>query len=226
MIVRRDRPSGEEDPRATSLRDTMVAAQIERRGIRDTRVLDAMRHVFRHTFIPGTSLDEAYGDHPVPIGHGQTVSQPYMVALMIEHLDPQPTDRVLEIGTGSGYQTAILAELAGEVWSVEIVPELLDEARDRLNRLGAANIHLLRTDGSAGYAAAAPYDGIIVSAAAPRVPEPLTDQLAIGGRLVIPVGSRGSQMLEVVTREKDGTRKRDVCGCIFVPLLGEHGWDA
>ena len=224
MISPDHAPFGGEPARAAALREEMVTRQIERRGIRDARVLDAMRRVPRHAFVPNAALDDAYGDHPAPIGYGQTISQPYMVALMVEQLRLTPETRVLEIGTGSGYQTAILARLAAEVWSIEIVPELVDDARPRLAEVGASNVHIVIADGSLGYPPAAPYDGIVVSAGAPRVPEPLEAQLAEGGRLVIPVGSRGSQSLLVLEREGDNTRRFDVCGCVFVPLLGDHGW--
>ncbi len=216
-----------DDAESASLRREMVERQIARRGIRDPRILSAMLQVPRHRFIPGVPLVEAYADHPVPIGEGQTISQPYMVALMLEHLDPQPTDRILEIGTGSGYQTALLAHLAGEVWSVERLPDLAVEAAQRLESMGTGTkVHVVAGDGTLGLPEQAPFDGIIVSAAAPRVPEPLMEQLADGGRLVIPVGGRGGQDLQVITRRGDDWIPRSEGGCVFVPLIGEHGWEA
>ena len=226
MIAPNHPPPGVEPAKAAALREEMVARQIERRGIRDARVLDAMRRVPRHLFLPNAPLEEAYGDHPAPIGRGQTISQPYMVALMLEQLRLTPDARVLEIGTGSGYQTAILALLAAEVWSLELLPELADAARLRLAGMGMSDVHVVIADGSLGYPPAAPYQGIVVAAGAPRVPEPLAAQLADGGRLVIPVGSRGAQSLLVFARQGDELRRSDMGGCIFVPLLGDYGWDA
>jgi protein-L-isoaspartate(D-aspartate) O-methyltransferase len=203
-----------------SKRRTMVRAQIEARGVRDARVLEAMRRVPRHIFVPPAYRDEAYEDHPLPIGEGQTISQPYVVAVMTELLEPKPTDRVLEIGTGSGYQAAILAELVREVHTIEIIPELGERARKVLAESGFDNVFVSIGDGYRGLPAKAPFDGIIVTAAPTEVPKPLLDQLRIGGRLVIPVGS-WDQELKVYTRTKDGFESRSVFGVRFVPMTGE-----
>ena len=205
-------------------RNRMVDEQIALRGVRDPRVLEVLRAVPRHRFIPGEDRPDAYEDHPVAIGCGQTVSQPYMVALMTEWLAVGPLDRVLEVGTGSGYQTAVLARLAREVVTVERHGELLDKARKLLVSMGLGNITFVTGDGSVGYAAGAPYDGILVTAAAPHVPQCLLDQLAEGGRLVIPVGPREEQRLVRVTRVSDRFREETGIGCRFVPLLGVQGW--
>jgi protein-L-isoaspartate(D-aspartate) O-methyltransferase len=206
-------------------RERMVEQQIRRRGVRNPRVLAAMGRVPRERFVPGNLRRCAYGDHPLAIGEGQTISQPYMVALMTELLDPCDTDRVLEVGTGSGYQTAILAELAAEVFTVERIPRLAEEARRRLEALGVENVRFRCGDGTAGWPEEAPFDRIIVTAAAPRLVEPLLDQLAPGGRLVIPVGGRYFQTLQLVEKDRDGTvRTRDEGGCVFVKLIGRYGW--
>ena len=215
--------TGPPDPAA--LRDRMVRDQVERRGVRHARVLAAMRKVPRHRFAPGVSLGEAHADHPVGIGHGQTISQPYIVGLMLEALDPRPDDRVLEVGAGSGYQAALLAELAGEVHAVEYVAELAETATQRCRALGYENLSVHTGDGTVGLAAHVPFDGIIVAAAAPEIAPPLIEQLAVGGRLVIPVGGRGLQRLVVATRRADGgVGERSLGECIFVPLLGAYGW--
>jgi protein-L-isoaspartate(D-aspartate) O-methyltransferase len=202
----------------------MVADDLARRGIRDARVLDAMGRVGREAFVPGAAGERAYADQALPIGDGQTISQPYMVAVMTEALALTGDERVLEIGTGSGYQTAILAVLARDVISIERRPELAAQARARLDGLGHRNVQVIIGDGSLGYAAAAPYAAIIVTAGAPRVPDPLRAQLAEGGRLVIPVGSPWQQDLLVVRRRAGDfeTLVRDAC--VFVPLVGEGGW--
>jgi protein-L-isoaspartate(D-aspartate) O-methyltransferase len=183
-----------------------------------------MGSVPRHRFVPPDELAWAYADGPLPIGHSQTISQPFIVALMTELLELTSTARVLEVGTGSGYQAAVLGELALEVHSVELIPELAHKAKAILNSLGYTRVHVHLGDGSLGWKEAAPYDGIIVTAASPQVPPPLLEQLAEGGRLVIPVGGRGSQVLEVVRRA--GTKfvhERNI-PVAFVPLRGEHGW--
>ena len=201
----------------------MVETQIRRRGVTDQDVLDAMESVPRHEFVPKSYQSQAYADHPLPIGHGQTISQPYIVALMTELLDLQSTDRVLEIGTGSGYQAAILAQIVGEVYTVEIVEALAVEARERLERLGYSNLHTLHADGYFGWEEHAPYDAIIVTAAPDHIPQPLVQQLTEGGKLVVPVGPPGGyQTLWEITRTEDGVKKRNVTGVLFVPLTGDH----
>jgi protein-L-isoaspartate(D-aspartate) O-methyltransferase len=198
--------------------------QLVARGIRDMRVLDAMRRVPRHEFVEHETQELAYADRALPIGDGQTISQPYMVAAMTEALRLQGRERVLDVGTGSGYQAAILAELAREVVTIERRPELADAARERLAALGYRNIRVVVGDGSVGYVEDAPYDGILVAAASPRVPESLKQQLADGGRLVIPVGPPDQQRLTVVTRDGDGFVESVHEGCVFVPLVGAEGW--
>jgi len=196
--------------------------QLAGRGIRDQRVLVAMRWGPREWFLPPHLGDNAYNDGPLPIGSGQTISQPFVVALMTEQLAPRRTDRILEIGTGSGYQTAILAYLAarGKVFTIERLPDLLVEAEERFRRLGLTNIETRLGDGAAGWPEAAPFDGIIVGAAAPRIPEPLTMQLAPGGRLVIPVGDLASQELVILQRSASGELLyRNAGGVRFVPLI-------
>ncbi|MFW6413916.1 MAG: protein-L-isoaspartate(D-aspartate) O-methyltransferase [Verrucomicrobiota bacterium] len=212
-------------PEAQRYRNAMVEFQLERHGFTDSRLLQAFREVPRHCFCPpGTSLADAYGDFPLSIGEGQTISQPRMVASMTEQLKVKGSDKVLEVGTGSGYQTAILALLAGEVYSIENIPELAESARAKLTDLGFDNIHLEVGDGSQGWEDYAPYDGIIVTAAAPDIPEPLKNQLADNGRLVIPTGSRGMQHLTIVTRHNNKFSTQTAEACCFVPLLGRHGW--
>jgi protein-L-isoaspartate(D-aspartate) O-methyltransferase len=206
------------------MRKRMVEEQIVARGIRGARVLTAMGNVPRHCFIQPGYRARAYSDGPLPIGNGQTISQPYIVALMTELLGLEAGDRVLEIGTGSGYQAAILAESSTEVDTVELIPELAQEAEKTLAGLGYTRVHVHTSDGSAGWKEAAPYDRILVAAAAPVVPQPLLDQLVEGGRLIIPVGSLGVQVLEVWMRtENKYTRKANVEVC-FVPLRGQFGW--
>ena len=198
----------------------MVLNQLESRGIADERVLQAMREVPRHAFVPTRRHDEAYGDHPVPIGEAQTISQPYMVALMIEHLRLRGGERVLEIGAGSGYQAAVLSRLAAEVYTVECFPSLAADSRLVLQRLGYENVRVVHADGCRGLAAWAPYHGIIVAAAAPFIPGPLQAQLTDGGRLVIPVGGPEGQRLIIVTRQADTFIEEKTVPCRFVPLLG------
>lgn len=202
----------------------MVAGQLLGREIRDPQVLRAMARVPRHLFVPASRRDQSYSDHPLPIGEGQTISQPYMVALMIQEAALKPADRVLEIGTGSGYQAAVLSLLASKVYSVERVPALAESAAKLLRLLSVKNVEILTADGTSGWPREAPFQAILVAAAAPRVPETLVSQLSPGGRLVIPVGSTLSQTLRVVQREAQGIKTREVCGCVFVPLIGAHGW--
>ena len=207
-----------------ALRDAMVSQQLVARGIRDPRVLDAMRHVPREAFVPAADVGHAYADKALPIGEGQTISQPYMVALMTEALGLSGGERVLEVGTGSGYQTAILAELASEVISIERLATLADAARVRLASLGYTAVDIVVGDGSLGYPGKAPYDAILVAAGAPRVPDALRGQLAVGGRLAIPVGAYGYQDLLGIVRGDDGFTETRREGCVFVPLVGEAGW--
>jgi protein-L-isoaspartate(D-aspartate) O-methyltransferase len=203
----------------------MVRLQVETRDVRDQRVLAALRAVPRHLFVPAGSRSAAYDDHPIGIGHGQTISQPYIVAFMTEALELRGGERVLEIGTGSGYQTAVLAELCAEVFSVERIPELADRARAVLAAEGYANVTVRTGDGSEGWPEKAPFNGIIVTAAAPEVPPALGQQLADNGLLVLPVGDiRGSQELVVVRRIGSSTSARASIGCRFVPLLGRGGF--
>jgi protein-L-isoaspartate(D-aspartate) O-methyltransferase len=204
-------------------RMSMVDRQIRRRGVTDQDVLDAMERVPRHEFVPRAYQVQAYDDRPLPIGYGQTISQPYIVALMTELLQLNNTDRVLEVGTGSGYQAAILAEVVAQVYTVEIIEPLAVEARERLERLGYDNVHTRQADGYFGWEEHAPYDAIIVTAAPDHIPQPLVQQLKEGGKLVIPVGPPGGyQSLWEVSREGDAIKKREVTGVLFVPLTGEH----
>ncbi len=206
------------------LRYRMVREQIESRGIRDPRVLEAMRSVPRHLFVPEELTWESYDDNPLPIGEGQTISQPYMVAWMTELLRLQGGEKVLEVGTGSGYQAAILARLAREVWSVEKQEGLAEAARERLRRLGFDNVRVVVGDGSRGLPEHAPYDAVIVTAGSPSIPQPLLEQLSEGGRLVIPVGPSSLQTLNLVVREGGEFRREEKGGCVFVPLVGKYGW--
>ena len=205
-------------------RARMVEEQIKARGLTDPRLLAAFRNVPRHRFVPVELQQEAYQDHPLPIPSGQTISQPYMVALMTSQLRLQGHERVLEIGTGSGYQTAILATLGLEVFSVERLPELLQTVRQRLEALGYLNVHLSAGNGSLGWPEHAPFDAILVSAAAPDVPAPLVKQLAEPGRMVVPVGAPDGQMLQEVEKRDGMVFQRAIASCVFVPLLGKHGW--
>ena len=201
-------------------RERMVRGQLESRDIEDRRVLEAMRRVPRHWFVPERHRDESYGDYPLPIGEDQTISQPYIVALMSQLALIHPGDRVLEIGTGSGYQAAVLAELGAEVFSLEIVAPLSAQAQAVLSRLGYERVQLRTGDGYDGWAEQAPFAAVVVTAAPPSIPEPLQEQLAVGGRLVIPVG-RGWQELVVVTRTASGHKERKVIPVRFVPMTGE-----
>jgi protein-L-isoaspartate(D-aspartate) O-methyltransferase len=197
--------------------EAMVREQIESRGVRDPRVLAALREVPRHRFVPREWRARAYQDGPLPIGKGQTISQPYIVAVMTELLRPEPGDRVLEIGTGSGYQAAVLARLVPQVYSIEIVPELAERARATLKELGVENVEVVTGDGYRGLPDRAPFDGILLTAAPREVPEPLLEQLAIGGRLVAPVGTT-DQELRVLERTPDGIRTERLFPVRFVPF--------
>jgi protein-L-isoaspartate(D-aspartate) O-methyltransferase len=202
----------------------MIASQVASRGLRDRRVLAAMAWTPREWFLPPHLARSAYDDAPLPIGSGQTISQPYVVALMTAALAPRRRHRILEIGTGSGYQTAILAHLAGTVFTIERLPDLLVEAEERFRRLGLTNIQTRLGDGAAGWAEEAPFDGILVTAAAPRVPDPLLAQLASQGRLVIPLGDLASQELVILQRTPRGIEERRAGGVRFVPLISRLGF--
>ncbi len=205
-------------------REEMVEKQLRPRGILDERVLAAFREVPRHLFVPPELAGSAYEDCPLPIGCDQTISQPYMVALMTQELELRGGEKVLEIGTGSGYQTAILALLAGRVYSVERFPELVEKARGVLAGMATANVELRCGDGTQGWREHAPFDRIMVTAAAPEPPRPLLEQLEDPGKMVIPCGGSYAQDLTVIEKRKGRFRTRDVCGCVFVPLVGEFGW--
>jgi len=202
----------------------MVAVQIAARGLRERRLLATLAAIPRHWFVPATLTAAAYDDAPLPVGHGQTISQPFMVALMTDALALRRADRVLEIGTGSGYQTAILARLARRVWTVERIPDLARAAARRLAALGLGNVEYRVGDGTLGWPDAAPFDAILVTAAAPGIPEPLQAQLASGGRIAVPVGDLAIQELVVGVRGPGGLRLRDAGGCRFVPLIGRHAF--
>ncbi len=204
----------------------MVEHQLRERGIHDERVLAAMNRVPRHEFVLPKDWPEAYADRPIAIAEHQTTSQPYMIAAMLQAAEIRPEDRVLEIGSGSGYQTALLAELAKEVFAIERYPTLVGQARQALDRLGYQNIALVAGDGTLGAPQAAPFNAIIVSAAAPQPPPALIQQLAVGGRLVVPVGDTSQQILEVVEKQPDGITVRSLEGCRFVPLIGQQGFAA
>jgi protein-L-isoaspartate(D-aspartate) O-methyltransferase len=207
-------------------RKQMVEYQIRRRGVSDQRLLAAMEKIPRHRFVPVAESYAAYEDMPIPIGSGQTISQPYMAALMTDLLRLTGEERVLEIGTGSGYQAAILAELAKEVYTVERFEPLAERARYILADLGYSNVTVVVGDGTLGYPDRAPYDRIIITAAAPQIAQPWLDQLRDGGRLVLPLGQRWSQTLTVVAKEEGRIRTEDHGGCVFVPLVGQHGWES
>lgn len=206
-------------------RGCMVEQQLRQRGISDERLLAAMAKVPRHEFVSPQNWAEAYADHPIPIAEQQTTSQPYMIAAMVQAAGIKPEDRVLEIGAGSGYQTAVLAELASQVFGVERYASLTETARATLERLGYRNAKVVTGDGSLGFPEAAPYDAIIVSAAAPRIPPALVEQLAMGGRLIVPVGESDQQTVQLIQKNADGsTSVRTLEGCRFVPLIGQQGF--
>ncbi len=206
------------------LRREMVLEQISDRGIHSARVLQAMLAVPRHEFVPAEFLDQAYADQPIPIGEGQTISQPFMVAAMTEALELIGDERVLEIGTGSGYQAAVLSLLARDVYTIESHPSLALAAQERLARLGYRNVHVHTGDGTLGLPEGAPFDAIVVTAAAPQIPPPMIEQLAEGGRLVIPVGPPDHQQLLQVRKTREGLSSESLYDCRFVPLVGRHGW--
>jgi protein-L-isoaspartate(D-aspartate) O-methyltransferase len=203
-----------------------VDEQVVARGIKDQRVIAAMRKVPRHLFVEEALQDQAYSDHPLPIGDKQTISQPYMVALMTEALALTGKEKVLEIGTGSGYQTAILAECAAKVFSIERIRSLAIRARKLLLDLGYFNVEIKFSDGTVGWNDESPFDAIMVTAGAPDIPRPLIDQLKVGGRMAIPVGDANIQDLIRITKTEDGIKKEDFGGCRFVKLIGKHGWEA
>ena len=205
-------------------RERMVKNQLMARGIRDERVLQAMGKIPRHLFIQEALAGEAYNDHPVPIGEKQTISQPYIVALMTEALELKGSENTLEIGTGSGYQTAILAELSSRVYTIERIKSLLVKARKLLAKLGYNNILFKAFDGTLGWKEYAPFDAIMVTAGSPNVPEPLKEQLADNGRMIIPVGDRYTQELIKITRKGENFEQEGLGGCRFVNLIGVHGW--
>lgn len=205
-------------------RRRMVDEQVVGRGVKDERVLAAMRKVPRHEFLPEAIRGMAYQDSALPLGEAQTMSQPYMVALMSEILELKGTERVLEIGTGSGYQAAVLAELCGKVYTVERVKMLADRARAALDRLGYRSVAIKVYDGTYGWKDMAPFDAIMVTAGAPDVPAPLVDQLTVGGRMVIPVGERFGQTLLKIVKTPEGPVTEKSIPCLFVPLIGNHGW--
>ena len=205
-------------------RERMVETQLEGRGITDIKVLYAMRKVPRHLFVPEPLRSRAYEDCPLPIGENQTISQPYMVALMTQSLGVKNTDIVLEIGTGSGYQSAVLAEIVKQVYSIERIKELLIQARKSFDEWGYTNIATKNFDGTYGWKEKSPFDAIIVTAGAPEIPQPLVEQLAVGGRLIIPVGDSSSQILKRVRKKENEVEIEELCGCVFVKLIGKYGW--
>ncbi|MBC8501449.1 MAG: protein-L-isoaspartate(D-aspartate) O-methyltransferase [Nanoarchaeota archaeon] len=211
-----------EEDKYTHLREQMVETQLKTRDINDKAVLDAMKNVPRHEFVPENMRKQAYEDHPIPIGYGQTISQPYIVALMTQTLDVDENDNILEIGTGSGYQAAVLGELVEKVYTIEIIEELATSARERLNRLGYENIRVKHADGYFGWEEHAPFDTIIVTAAANHIPPPLLQQLKDGGKLIIPLGSTlRFQTLTLITKVGNETETEFITGVRFVPLTGE-----
>jgi protein-L-isoaspartate(D-aspartate) O-methyltransferase len=205
-------------------RRLMVETQIRNRGVTDEPALRAILSVPRHEFVPVFWINQAYADEPLPIGHGQTISQPYIVAAMVASLELTGSEKVLEIGAGSGYQAAVVSLLVKEVHTVEILPELAQSATERLTRLGYGNVHVHCGDGTLGWPESSPYDAILIAAAAPTLPEPLLMQLAEGGRLVAPVGKETKQELQLVTRRENQLLSRPCGACRFVPLMGRHGW--
>jgi protein-L-isoaspartate(D-aspartate) O-methyltransferase len=222
----RQQPSGRHQDYSIP-RERMVERLREHYQIKDQKVLEAMRSVPRHRFVPEALQGRAYGDHALPISANQTISQPYIVARMTELLEMDSTSRVLEIGAGSGYQTAVLARIAGQVYAIERIGELAREAQLRIRELGIYNATVKCFDGTLGWAANAPYDAILVAAGGPSVPQPLVAQLKMGGRLVVPVGeSREAQRLVRVIKTETGSKQEDHGGCAFVPLIGQHGWSA
>ncbi len=208
----------------SELRRKMVNEQIITRGITDKKVIDALLKIPRHEFIGPNLWDQVYNDYPLPTGCGQTISQPYMVALMTQLLELTGQEKVLEIGTGSGYQTAVLAELSHDVYSVERFEKLANAAKQVLDTLNYKNISIKVGDGTTGWVEFSPYDCIIVTASSPEIPQPLIEQLTDNGRMVIPVGGAFSQELTLVRKKGDKIITNSICGCVFVPLVGDYGW--
>jgi len=217
-------PEAQED-KYLEARQWMVESQIKRRGVTDPRVLAAMGKVPRHRFVPHHLGEQSYNDYPLPIGEDQTISQPYIVALMTDALELTGQEKVLELGTGSGYQAAVLAELAAQVFSIERIPSLARTAEHILAGLGYTNVTVRVSDGTMGWPEEAPFDAILVTAGSPQVPPPLVEQLAVGGRLVIPVGDKYTQTLTRVRRTPEGLKHEYLGGCRFVKLIGRHGWE-
>ncbi len=207
------------------LRRQMVQEQLIPRGIKNPRVLDSFYKIERHLFIPENLRKSAYADFPLPIAEGQTISQPYIVALMTESLGLTGKEKALEIGTGSGYQTAILAELTGDVYSIERFEALAEKAHTILSELGYKNIKIKVGDGTLGWEEGAPFDRIIITAASHKIPMPLIEQLADNGKLILPLGESFSQVLTLVEKKDGELKSTDICGCVFVPLVGKHGWN-
>lgn len=205
-------------------RENMVNNQIARRGIVDERILDAMRTIPRHLFVPEEFQRDAYDDYPLPIGNEQTISQPYIVAFMTNVLDLQGSECVLEVGTGSGYQAAVLSLLVKKVHTMERIPAMAEKAQKTLQELGIKNVEVHKGDGSLGWLDDAPYQAILVTAAAPEAPKALLDQLDVGGRMVVPVGGRYQQILELWRRNQDGLKSQTIIPVVFVPLKGQQGW--
>lgn len=219
MFGRKAQPDNEEFARQ---REQMVKRQLESRDIKHPGVLAAFRKVPRHLFVNAANQPDAYADHPIPIGHGQTISQPYVVAFMTQALAPKPTDRVLEIGTGSGYQTAILAQVVAAIYAIEIVPELAELAQKNLGACGVSNVHVRHGDGRRGWPEHAPYDAILAAAAAEDVPPALKEQLVDGGRMILPVGGRDVQTLRLLRKEDGELRVEDLLDVRFVPMTGSN----
>lgn len=213
-----------DSPRYKRQREAMVKNQIESRGVSDPKVLAAMRRVPRHLFVSEALMDQAYNDHPLPIGEQQTISQPYIVAMMTEALQANEEDRVLEIGTGSGYQAAVIAEIAYRVYTIERNRILYQNARSVFEKLGYFNAIPKYSDGTIGWREESPFDAIVVTAGAPEIPKPLIDQLAMGGRMVIPVGSSFSQKMIKIVKDEHGIHQSELGGCRFVRLVGQYGW--
>jgi protein-L-isoaspartate(D-aspartate) O-methyltransferase len=216
--------NGSGSARFAEERRLMVERQIRKRGVTDERVLQAMTTVPRHEFVPAFWMNQAYADEPLPIGHGQTISQPYIVAAMVASLGLTGSENVLEIGTGCGYQAAVVSLLAREVHTIEILPDLAQSAAERLLRLGYANVHVHVGDGTLGWPRFSPYGAILIAAAAPSVPGPLLLQLAEGGRLIAPVGEVDKQELQLTTKHEGEFLLKQGGPCRFVPLMGQHGW--
>ena len=213
-----------EDKSYESLRQWMVRSQIQYRGIKNPQIIRVMLEIPRHLFVPEKYKSQAYEDTPLPIGYGQTISQPYIVALMTELIDPQPDDKVLEIGTGSGYQAAILSRLVKEVHTIERIKELAEFAEQNLKKLDINNVYIYIKDGTEGLKEQAPFDKIIVTASAPDIPQPLIEQLKEGGKMVIPIGTTHFQTLKLIEKINNKIKISNKGGCIFVKLIGKYGW--